>query len=67
MSNALATTGCEEAGTAYDITLPVDKVPTQTCPIHGGDPTQLAQGLDNAIPKTIPKLFQSFRKFFGGK
>src|SRR5881296_3969532 len=46
-SNALATTGCEEAGTAYDITLPVDKVPTQTCQIHGGEPAQFAQGLDN--------------------
>jgi len=66
-SNALATTGCEEAGTAYDITLPVDKVPTQTCQIHGGEPAQFAQGLDNAIPKAIPKLFQSFRKFFGGR
>ena len=67
MSNALATTGCEEAGTAYDITLPVDKAPTQTCQIHGGDAVQFAQRFDNAIPKAIPKLFQSFRKFFGGK
>src|SRR5438067_4099739 len=67
MCNALATTGCEEAGTAYDITLPVDKVPTQSCQIHGCEPAQFAQGLDNPIPKAIPRLFQSFRKFFGGK
>jgi penicillin-binding protein 1A len=67
VSNALATTGCEAAGTAYDIILPEDKVPTQTCQIHGGDPMEFAQRLDNTIPKAIPKLFQSFRRFFGGK
>ena len=67
MSNQLATTGCEEAATAYDIILPADKVPTQTCQVHGGDAMEFAQRLDNTIPKAIPKLFQSFRKFFGGK
>jgi penicillin-binding protein 1A len=65
-SNALATTGCEMAGSAYDIVLPADKVPTQACPVHGGEPTEFAERLDN-IPKAIPKIFQSFRKFFGGK
>ena len=65
-SNALATTGCEMAGSAYEIVLPADKVPTQACPVHGGEPTEFAERLDN-IPKAIPKIFQSFRKFFGGK
>src|SRR6184192_4809929 len=65
-SNALATTGCQMSGTAYEIVLPADKVPTQTCPIHGGEPTEFAQRIES-IPKAIPKLFQSFRKFFGGK
>ena len=65
-SNALATTGCEMAGSAYDIVLPADKVPTQPCPVHGGEPTEFAQRFEN-IPKAIPKIFQSFRKFFGGK
>src|SRR5207253_6922006 len=37
LSNHLATTGCQTAGTAYDIDLPVDRVPTQACEIHGGD------------------------------
>jgi penicillin-binding protein 1A len=65
-SNALATTGCEMAGSAYDIVLPADKVPTQACPVHGGEPTEFAQRFEN-IPKAIPKIFQSFRKLFGGK
>src|ERR1700720_3954544 len=65
-SNALATTGCQMSGTAYEIVLPADKVPSQACPIHGGDTTEFAQRIES-IPKAIPKLFQSFRKFFGGK
>jgi penicillin-binding protein 1A len=65
-SNALATTGCQMSGTAYEIVLPADKVPSQACPVHGGDATELAQRIES-IPKAIPKLFQSFRKFFGGK
>ncbi|MEY2531527.1 MAG: penicillin-binding protein [Verrucomicrobiota bacterium] len=70
LSNHLATTGCEAAGTAYDIDLPADKVPTVACEIHGGDQMQFAQKLQDFGQKatTIPnKLFQSFRKFFGGK
>jgi penicillin-binding protein 1A len=67
ISNALATTGCEMAGAAYDIVLPADKVPAANCPVHGGEPTQFAQRFENAVPKAIPKLFQSFRKFFGGR
>src|SRR5256885_1322601 len=65
-SNALATTGCQMSGTAYEIVLPADKVPSQACPVHGGDATEFAQRIA-AIPEAIPKLFQSFRKFFVGK
>jgi penicillin-binding protein 1A len=70
LSNHLATTGCQAAGTAYDIDLPADKVPTVACEIHGGDQMQFAQKLEDFGQKatTMPgKLFQSFRKFFGGK
>ena len=70
LSNHLATTGCEAAGTAYEIDLPADKVPTVACEIHGGEQMQFAQKLDDIGRKaaTFPnKLFQSFRKFFGGK
>src|ERR1041384_2616113 len=66
LSNHLATTGCEAAGTAYEIDLPQDKVPTAACEIHGGDQMQFAQKLKKAgeIPN---KLFQSIKKLFGGK
>lgn len=70
ISNHLATTGCNAAGTAYEITLPEDKVPTVACEVHGGTQTQFAQKLQDLGQKatTLPtRLFQSFRKFFGGK
>ncbi|MEP6809775.1 MAG: PBP1A family penicillin-binding protein [Chthoniobacterales bacterium] len=69
-SNQLATNECVAAGTAYEVTLPTDKVPTTTCRIHGGVQTQLAQGLDDGAPRPEPlpnRIFQSFRKFFGRK
>src|SRR5205809_2595083 len=70
ISNHLATTGCNSAGTAYEITLPDDKVPQVVCEIHGGTQSQFAQKLQDLGQKatTLPgRLFQSFRKFFGGK
>jgi penicillin-binding protein 1A len=70
ISNHLATTGCNAAGTAYEITLPDDKVPQAVCEIHGGTQTQFAQKLQDVGQKagTLPnRIFQSFRKFFGGK
>ena len=69
-SNHLATTGCEAAGTAYEIDIPADKVPTAACEIHGGDQMQFAQKLNPFGKKAaeLPnKLFQSFKKIFGGK
>jgi penicillin-binding protein 1A len=70
ISNHLATTGCNAAATSYDITLPNDKVPTVACEIHGGTQTQFAQKLQDMGQKatTFPsRVFQSFKKFFGGK
>jgi penicillin-binding protein 1A len=70
LSNHLATTGCQAAGTAYEIDLPIDKVPTAACEIHGGDQMQFAQRFQDFGQKaaSLPgKLFQSFRKFFGGR
>jgi penicillin-binding protein 1A len=70
LSNHLATTGCQAAGTAYDIDLPTDKVPTAACEVHGGDQMQFAEKFENFGQKAVNlpnKLFQSFRKFFGGK
>jgi len=57
------------AGTAYEITLPADKVPTVPCQDHGGGQMQLVQKLQDAGQKAaaLPnKFLQSFRKFFGG-
>jgi len=70
LSNHLATTGCEAAGTAYELDLPADKVPSASCEIHGGDQMQFAQKLNGFGKKAgeLPnKFFQSFKKFFGGK
>ncbi len=70
ISNHLATTGCNSAGTAYEIDLPNDKVPNVGCEIHGGVQTQFAQKMQDVGQKavTLPgRIFQSFRKFFGGK
>jgi penicillin-binding protein 1A len=69
LSNHLATTGCQASGTAYEIDLPVDKIPTVACEVHGGD-QMFAGKLQDLGQKasSIPnRLFQSFRKFFGGK
>ncbi len=69
-SNQLATTGCEAAGTAYEVDIPADKVPTAPCEIHGGDQMQFAQKLNPFGKKAAEfpnKLFQSFKKIFGGK
>jgi penicillin-binding protein 1A len=70
ISNHLATTGCNAAGTAYEITLPEGHLPDKVCEIHGGPQTQFAQKVQDLGQKagTLPtRIFQSFRKFFGGK
>src|ERR1700736_2474040 len=70
LSNHLATTGCEAAGTAYEIDIPADKVPAAACEIHGGEQMEFAQRLNDFGKKASDfpnKFFQSFRKFFGGK
>jgi penicillin-binding protein 1A len=70
ISNHLAATGCNAAGTAYEITLPEGHLPDKVCEIHGGAQTQFAQKLQDAGQKAVSapsRIFQSFRKFFGGK
>ncbi len=70
ISNQLATTGCTAAGSAYDIDLPVNKIPTTACQVHGGSPWPFAQRAPNGAPKApaFPnRLFKSFRRFFGGR
>jgi len=70
ISNQLATTGCQAAGTAYDIDLPADKVPTVACQVHGGEQWPFAQQLQGLPQRaaTFPgRFFRSFRKLFGGR
>ena len=70
ISNHLATSGCDAAGTSYTIVLPDDKVPQVACEIHGGTQTEFAQKLEDTGQKALGapgRIFQSFRKFFGGK
>src|SRR5438094_1567077 len=70
ISSQLATTGCMSAGTAYDIDLPADKMPTAACQVHGGEQFPFAQQFQGLPQKaaTFPgKLFKSFRRLFGGR
>jgi penicillin-binding protein 1A len=70
ISNHLATTGCQAAGTAYEIDLPADKVPTVACEVHGGEQMQFADKLQGFPQKaaTFPnRVFRSFRRLFGGR
>src|SRR3954471_1239105 len=67
VSNQLATTGCTAAGSAYDINLPVTRIPTGACQVHGGSQMQFAQKFGPRASSLPGRLFNSFRKFFGGK
>src|SRR5947209_935770 len=70
LSNQLATTGCMAAGSAYDIDLPADKVPTAACQVHGGAQWPFAQQLQDLPQRatTFPsRFFKSFRRLFGGR
>ncbi len=69
ISNAIATSGCVGAGTAYTIDLPVDKIPRWPCKVHGGSPTLLGRRVEEVkekIKQAPRSLFQSFKRFFGG-
>jgi penicillin-binding protein 1A len=68
ISNHLATSGCQAAGTAYEIDLPVDKIPAQSCEVHGGDEifTQKFEDVGRKAGKLPGRLFQSLRRLFGG-
>src|SRR6266487_4246562 len=70
ISNQLATTGCMAAGSAYDLDLPADKVPTAACQVHGGEQYPFAQQAPGTPQKdgTLPgRFFRSFRRLFGGR
>ncbi len=69
ISNAIATSGCVAAGTAYGVELPVNRIPRGICQVHGGSPTQLGRTIEQLGRKVqqAPKsIIQSFKHFFGG-
>ena len=69
ISNAIATSGCVAAGTAYEIDLPVDKIPRGICKVHGGNATVLGRRVEaiEQKAKEVPRsIFRSFKRFFGG-
>ncbi|MBA3830327.1 MAG: PBP1A family penicillin-binding protein [Chthoniobacterales bacterium] len=69
ISNAIATSGCVAAGAAYDINLPVARIPRGTCQVHGGSPTLLGQRIEQIgrkVQQAPRSILQSFKSFFGG-
>jgi penicillin-binding protein 1A len=69
ISNQLATTGCTAAGSAYNIDLPVNNIPTVACQVHGGSQWPFAQAPNGPqrAPNFPGRLFKSFRRLFGGR
>src|SRR6266446_6182461 len=70
ISNQLATTGCMSAGSAYDIDLPVSRIPAAACQVHGGSQWPFAQQPPNVPSRggDLPgRVFRSFRRLFGGR
>ena len=56
-------------GAAYEIDLPVSRIPNRACDIHGGNQmfANRLQDLGQNAATFPNKVFRSFRKFFGGK
>ncbi len=64
VTNQLATTGCEDAHTAYEIELPASRIPQAYCRVHpGGEPE--GPGSNPEQPSVPGRILQSFRHFFG--
>jgi penicillin-binding protein 1A len=71
VTNELATSGCDHAGTAYTIDLPETRVPHDGCNVHRGvilaqDPTP-SESQSSKPPAPVQGLLRSFKKFFGGE
>ena len=63
ISNAIATSGCVAAGTAYDVDLPVNRIPGDYCQVQGGSPTLLGQRSNGFSKKSSHCLEASFGRF----
>ncbi len=67
MSNELATSACEGAGTAYRTELPPSRVPNDPCHVHQGSVVSNPPPRATKAQNPAQGLLRSFRKFFGGK
>lgn len=67
LSNELATSGCEKAGTAYSIEVPEGRAPRDGCSVHRGGILAGGGTREDGQKKNLPQtIFRSFKKFFGG-
>lgn len=67
VSNELATSGCDRAGTAYGIDLPEGRQPREACSVHRGGVLAGGNARDDRQKRSVPQsIFRSFKKFFGG-
>ena len=70
VSNELATSGCDHAGTAYAIDLPESRIPQDACGVHQGGVLAADQPLgsrDSEPKRNVPQsILRSFKKFFFG-
>ncbi len=68
VSNELATSGCDRAGTTYTMDLPESRVPHDACSVHHGGILAGADRRDDGPKRTVPQsILRSFKKFFGGE
>jgi penicillin-binding protein 1A len=68
VTNQLATSGCDRAGTAYAIDLPESRVPRDPCATHAGSILAADERPDDGQKRSLPQsIFKSFKKFFGGE
>jgi penicillin-binding protein 1A len=70
ISNELATTACERAGTAYTVDLPESRIPKDPCAVHQGGVlagNESRESRENEPKRSVPQsILRSFKKFFGG-
>jgi penicillin-binding protein 1A len=68
VSNELATSGCDRAGTLYTIDLPEGRQPRDPCSVHRGGVLTAGDARDDNQKRSVPQsIFRSFKKFFGGE
>jgi penicillin-binding protein 1A len=65
VSNQLATSDCQAAGTAYRIALPQSMCPQQSCSVHEGQPLSPDEEPGRNEGNFPQRLFRSLRNLFG--